>query len=97
MTGGKDIAMTPRSKDSHLKKPEMYEELRDDGMSKQKAARISNAAAKEGASAVGRRGGEAGSYDDWTVPRLREKAKDIGLHGYSKWKKSKLIDELRNS
>lgn len=89
--------MSPGSKDSHLKKPEMYEELRDEGMSKQKAARISNAAAKDGASTVGRRGGEAGSYEDWTVEELRRRAKEIGLSGYSDWKKDELIDELRNS
>ena len=45
----------------------MYEDLRDEGASKEKAARISNAAAAEGKSAVGKRGGESGSYDDWTV------------------------------
>jgi hypothetical protein len=44
-----------------LKKPEMYEDLRKDGASKEKAARISNAAAKNGSSMVGRKGGESGS------------------------------------
>lgn len=80
-----------------LKDEELYEELRDDGMSKQKAARISNAAANKGRSAVGRKGGKSGSYEDWTVKDLRAKAKEIGLSGYSKWNKSRLIDELRNS
>ena len=37
----------PRGRGSaSLKDPELYEELRDDGASKEKAARISNAAAK---------------------------------------------------
>lgn len=89
--------MSPQGKNSPLKDPKFYEDLRDDGMSKQKAARISNAAAKRGKSAVGRKGGKSGSYEDWTVPELRSKAKEIGLSGYSKWNKSKLIDELRNS
>jgi hypothetical protein len=89
--------MTPRGKNSRLKDPELYEELRDDGASKQKAARISNAAAARGRSAVGRKEGKAGDYDDWTVPELKKKAKEIGLTGYSKKRKSDLIKALRNS
>ena len=80
-----------------LKDPELYEELRKDGDSKQKAARISNAAAARGRSAVGRKGGKAGDYDDWTVAELRKKAKEIGLTGYSGKKKSELISALRGS
>ena len=41
-----------------VKDPEMYEALRDDGASKEKAARIANAAANSSRSEVGRRGGE---------------------------------------
>lgn len=87
----------PGKKNPSLKDPELYEELRDDGASQEKAARISNAAAKKGRSAVGRKGGKAGSYDDWTVEELRCKAKEIGLKGYSKQRKQELIDSLRNS
>lgn len=87
----------PAKKNPSLKDPELYEELREDGASKQKAARISNAAAKEGRSSTGRKGGKSGSYEDWTVPELKAKAKDIGLTGYSKKKKSELISALRNS
>lgn len=79
-----------------LKDPELYERLRDDGASAEKAARISNAAAARGRSAVGRSGGESGSYDDWTVEELRGRAKEIGLSGYSKLRKAELIDELRD-
>jgi len=79
-----------------LKDPELYEELRDDGASKQKAARISNAAAARGRSSVGRKGGKAGDYDDWTVEDLRGRAKELGLSGYSGKKKSELISMLRN-
>ncbi len=71
-----------------LKDPELYEELRDDGASKEKAARISNAAAARGRSSVGRKGGESGSYDDWTVAELRGRAKELGLTGYSDKKKA---------
>jgi hypothetical protein len=80
-----------------IKDPELYEELRDDGASKQKAARISNAAAARGRSAVGRTGGKAGDYDDMTVPELRKRARQIGLKGYSGKNKSQLISALRNS
>ena len=86
----------PKGRGSNsLKDPELYEELRDDGASKEKAARISNAAARDGRAAVGRRGGESGDYDDWTVERLRKRAKEIGLSGYSGKRKAELIAMLR--
>ncbi len=79
-----------------VKDPELYEDLRDDGASKEKAARIANAAAKTSRSAVGRKGGEAGSYDDWTVEHLRKRARELGVEGRSKMNKNELIDALRN-
>ncbi len=85
------------SESPSIKDPELYEALLDDGASKQKAARISNAAAKRGRSSVGHKGGKADSYEDWTVPQLRGRAKEIGLKGYSAKKKSELISALRNS
>ena len=86
----------PGSRNNSLKDPKLYEELRDDGASKEKAARISNAVAARGAKAVGKKGGESGSYDDWTVPELRKRAKDLGIGGYSGKRKAQLIDLLRN-
>lgn len=86
----------PGRKNSSLKDPELYEELRKDGASKEKAARISNAAANQGRSAVGRKGGKHGDYDDWTVDELRKRAKELGLTGYSGKRKAELIDALRN-
>lgn len=79
-----------------LKDPDLYEELRKDGASKEKAARISNAAARDGRKTVGRRGGESGSYEDWTVADLRARAKELGLSGYSGKRKAQLIDMLRD-
>lgn len=81
---------------SSLKNPDLYEELREDGASKEKAARISNAVARDGAKKVARRGGTSGSYDDWTVDDLRRRAKELGLTGYSGKRKAELIDMLRN-
>jgi hypothetical protein len=83
--------------EASIKNEKMYEDLRRQGDSKQKAARISNAAAARGTSAVGRKGGKSGSYDDWTVSDLRKRAKEIGLSGYSRLPKAKLISKLRNS
>lgn len=85
------------SESPSIKDPEMYEALLEDGASKKKAARISNAAAKRGRSAVGRKGGKSGDYEDWTVPQLKEKARELGLKGYSTKRKSELISALRNS
>jgi hypothetical protein len=85
-----------RSRQSSLKDPKLYEKLRDEGASKEKAARVSNAAAARGRSAVGRKGGKSGDYDDWTVDQLRKRAKEIGLKGYSSKRKGELIDALRN-
>lgn len=79
-----------------VKDPEMYESLRDDGASKEKAARIANAAANEGRSSVGEKGGSAGSYDDWTVDELRERAAELEIEGRSGMDKQELIDALRN-
>jgi hypothetical protein len=79
-----------------LKDEEMYESLREDGASKEKAARISNAAARDGRSEVGERGGESGSYDDWTVEELKDRAKELDITGYSDLRKDELIDKLRN-
>lgn len=81
---------------SSVKDPKLYEELREDGASKEKAARISNAAAKEGRGKVGRRGGKAEDYQDRTVDELRRRAKELGLKGYSSMRKSELIDAIRN-
>lgn len=93
-TGG---ARMPRKENPQIKDEELYEKLRNEGNSKQKSARIANAAARDGREAVGRRGGQAGDYEDWTVPELRARAKEIGLSGYSKQRKNELIRALRNS
>ena len=79
-----------------VKDKELYEELRDEGNSKEKSARIANAAAARGRSSVGRKGGESGSYDDWTVKNLRKRASELDIAGRSTMTKSDLIDALRH-
>lgn len=87
--------MPERTPGPSVKDDELYEELRDDGASKEKAARIANAAANSSRSEVGRRGGESGSYDDWSVDELRERARELEIEGRSSMDKAELIDALR--
>ena len=79
-----------------VKDPELYESLRDDGASKEKAARISNAAANTSRSAVGRKGGRSGDYEDWTKDALLKRAREIGIEGRSSMTKAQLVKALRN-
>lgn len=79
-----------------VKDKEMYESLRDDGASKEKAARISNAAAASSRAQVGHRGATAEDYEERTVTELRQRAKELGIEGRSGMTKSQLIDALRN-
>ncbi|OCG73367.1 DUF7218 family protein [Microbacterium sediminis] len=79
-----------------IKDEELYEKLRDEGNSPEKAARISNAAARDGRKKVGKRGGNAEDYEERTVGELRDRAKELGIEGVSKLRKGELIDRLRN-
>ena len=75
---------------------EVYEKVRDTGASKEKAARIANAAANTSRSQVSRKGGQAGSYDDWTVAQLRKRAAELDITGRSSMKRAQLVRALRN-
>lgn len=76
-----------------IKDDEQYEALRDEqGMSKEKAARIANTPRKRAA----RKGGEHPPYEKWTRKQLYEKARQVGIEGRSKMNKSELMETLRD-
>jgi hypothetical protein len=86
----------PGQRTAQLKNPALYEKLRETGAGKEKAARISNASATRGRSSVGRKGGRARSYESWSVGDLKDRAKELGVSGYSTKTKPQLISSLRN-
>lgn len=79
-----------------IKDRELYEALREDGASQEKAARIANAAAKTSREEVGRKGGKSESYEDWTVDELQERARELDIEGRSTMNKDELIKALRD-
>jgi hypothetical protein len=79
-----------------IKDSDQYDALRRKGMSKEKAARISNESAGSSRSKVGRRGGSARDYDDRTKEQLLDRARQVGIEGRSKMTKGELVSALRN-
>ena len=79
-----------------IKDPELYEALLDDGASKSKAVAIANAAARDGRSTVGKRGGKSDAYEDWTKKELYNRAQELDIDGRSAMSKDELIEALRD-
>lgn len=75
---------------NQIKNKEQYEELRDQGMSKEKAARIANS------DNTSKKGGKHKKYEKWTKKELYKKAQDVGIEGRSDMSKNELIEALRN-
>jgi hypothetical protein len=80
-----------------VKDKELYEKLRDEGNSKQKSARIANAAANTSRKSVGRKGGHSPAYEDWTKQELVKRARELDIDGRSSMNKGELIKAIRNS
>lgn len=80
---------------SQIKNDKRYETLRGKGMSKEKAARIANAAASPRRH-PSRKGGKSPAYDDWSKEELYGRAREIGIEGRAKMDKKELIHALRH-
>lgn len=81
---------------AQIKDEKTYRKLRDKGESKEKSARIANAAAGSSKNAVGRKGGKSPSYAEWNKPDLMKRAKEIGVKGRSTMSKAELVKALRD-
>jgi len=73
-----------------IKDDKLYEELRKQGESEEKAARIANAKAAGTLQHKGTR------LDDRSKDELYAEARKIGIEGRSKMAKSELIDAIRS-
>ncbi|MCA1774449.1 MAG: Rho termination factor [Loktanella sp.] len=78
-----------------IKNDDLYEDLRDEGMSKEKAARIANAKANDEMH-PSRKGGKQPPYEEWTKDDLYARAQEIGIDGRSDMSKDELISALRS-
>jgi hypothetical protein len=81
---------------AQIKDEKTYQALRREGNSEEKSARIANAAAARSRKTVAQRGGQSGSYDDWTKKDLLARARELGISGCSSMTKAELINALRN-
>jgi hypothetical protein len=81
---------------SSIKDDKTYKKARESGASKEKAARIANAAAAQGRGKVAKKGGKASKYADMKKDELLDRAKKVGIKGRSKMSKKDLVDALRN-
>ena len=74
---------------SSIMNEEQYDALRDEGMSKEKAARIANTPD------AGKKGGASKPYEERSKEELYNQAKDLEIDGRSTMDKEELIKALR--
>ncbi|MEL6463912.1 MAG: Rho termination factor [Pseudomonadota bacterium] len=79
-----------------IKDDDTYEALRNQGASKQKAARIANAQASDDQTPSSK-GGSQSPYEEWTKDALYERAQELDVDGRSDMTKDELIEALRNT
>ena len=86
----------PKGKDHgpQIKNDDTYEELRDKGYDKSKAAAIANAQANPDMH-PSKKGGQSPAYEDWTKDELMGRAQELDIEGRSDMTKDELIDALR--
>ncbi|MBR0551814.1 DUF7218 family protein [Stakelama marina] len=75
---------------NQIKNDKLYEDLREQGESKEKAARIANAKSN---GSLDHKGTE---LEDRTKDELYEEAQEIGIEGRSQMTKDELIDAIRS-
>ncbi|WP_375691334.1 Rho termination factor N-terminal domain-containing protein [Pseudooceanicola sp. LIPI14-2-Ac024] len=83
-----------KSHGNSIKDDKLYEDLRDEGYSKEKAARIANAKANPDMH-PSEKGGKAPPYEQWTKEDLYDRAKELEIAGRSGMTKDELIAALR--
>ncbi|WP_333571897.1 DUF7218 family protein [Sphingomonas sp.] len=78
-----------RDHGSQIKNDGLYEKLRQEGASKEKAARIANARANGSLDSGG------GKLEERTKAELYDEAREIGIEGRSKMDKDALVRAIR--
>ena len=78
-----------------IKDEETYQSLRDEGYSKEKAARIANAQANPDME-PSKKGGKQPPYEEWTKDELYERSQELEIEGRSDMTKDELIEALRS-
>lgn len=84
--------MATKDHGSSIKDDRQYERLREEGASKEKAARIANTPRKS----AGKRGGSSPPYEEWTKHELEDRARELDIEGRSDMTKDELIEALRD-
>jgi hypothetical protein len=86
-----EVVAMAKDHGAQIKDDKLYEDLRKDGASKEKAARIANA------KAAGTVDHDSTHLENRTREELYEEAKKIGIEGRSDMTKDELIKAIRNS